>query len=135
MNRSDPSESLREQLQVLLDDPSGVQPDLVTQLDLIVDDSGTGAHAVLLWLMTQLTFDDGGRTVLGTPPEAAAVTLDALQAAVEKCGRYRIAYRLRAANGRVHHVVEEGAAVTAETAIGRPISPLATSCCMRSING
>lgn len=28
--------------------------------------------------MALLTFDDGGRTVLGTPPEAAAVTLDAL---------------------------------------------------------
>lgn len=27
----------------------------------------------------QMTFGDGGRTVLGTPPEAAAVTLDALQ--------------------------------------------------------
>ena len=29
-------------------------------------------------LMALMTFDDGGRTVLGTPPEAAAVTLDAL---------------------------------------------------------
>jgi len=29
-------------------------------------------------IIAQLTFDDGGRTVLGTPPEAAAVTLDAL---------------------------------------------------------
>lgn len=29
-------------------------------------------------VMAMMTFDDGGRTVLGTPPEAAAVTLDAL---------------------------------------------------------
>lgn len=29
-------------------------------------------------LMALMTFDDAGRTVLGTPPEAAAVTLDAL---------------------------------------------------------
>ncbi|ALC15442.1 methionine synthase (B12-dependent) [Desulfuromonas soudanensis] len=29
-------------------------------------------------VMALMTFDDGGRTVLGTPPEAAAVTLDAL---------------------------------------------------------
>lgn len=29
-------------------------------------------------VMAQMTFDDGGRTVLGTPPESAAVTLDAL---------------------------------------------------------
>jgi len=30
-------------------------------------------------ISAQMTFDDAGRTVLGTPPEAAAVTLDALQ--------------------------------------------------------
>lgn len=29
-------------------------------------------------IIAQMTFDDGGRTVLGTPPEAAAVTLDGL---------------------------------------------------------
>jgi 5-methyltetrahydrofolate--homocysteine methyltransferase len=29
-------------------------------------------------IMAMMTFDDGGRSVLGTPPEAAAVTLDAL---------------------------------------------------------
>jgi len=29
-------------------------------------------------VMALMTFDDGGRTVLGTPPEAAAVTLDAM---------------------------------------------------------
>lgn len=29
-------------------------------------------------VVAQMTFDDGGRSVLGTPPEAAAVTLDAL---------------------------------------------------------
>ena len=29
-------------------------------------------------IIAQMTFDDGGRSVLGTPPEAAAVTLDAL---------------------------------------------------------
>jgi 5-methyltetrahydrofolate--homocysteine methyltransferase len=39
-------------------------------------------------VMALLTFDDGGRTVLGTPPEAAAVTLDALGADVigSNCG-------------------------------------------------
>lgn len=30
-------------------------------------------------IVAQMTFDDAGRTVLGTPPEAAAVTLDGLQ--------------------------------------------------------
>lgn len=30
-------------------------------------------------IIAQMTFDEAGRTVLGTPPEAAAVTLDALQ--------------------------------------------------------
>ena len=39
-------------------------------------------------IIAQLTFDDGGRTVLGTPPAAAAVTLDALQVEVigSNCG-------------------------------------------------
>jgi 5-methyltetrahydrofolate--homocysteine methyltransferase len=39
-------------------------------------------------VMALMTFDDGGRTVLGTPPEAAAVTLDALQVDVlgSNCG-------------------------------------------------
>jgi 5-methyltetrahydrofolate--homocysteine methyltransferase len=39
-------------------------------------------------VMALMTFDDGGRTVLGTPPEAAAVTLDALGADVigSNCG-------------------------------------------------
>jgi 5-methyltetrahydrofolate--homocysteine methyltransferase len=39
-------------------------------------------------VIAQMTFDDGGRTVLGTPPEAAAVTLDALGADVigSNCG-------------------------------------------------
>jgi 5-methyltetrahydrofolate--homocysteine methyltransferase len=39
-------------------------------------------------IVAQLTFDDGGRTVLGTPPEAAAVTLDALGVEVigSNCG-------------------------------------------------
>lgn len=39
-------------------------------------------------VIAQLTFDDAGRTVLGTPPEAAAVTLDALQVEVigSNCG-------------------------------------------------
>ncbi len=39
-------------------------------------------------IMAQLTFDDAGRTVLGTPPAAAAVTLDALQVDVigSNCG-------------------------------------------------
>ena len=39
-------------------------------------------------VMAQMTFDDGGRTVLGTPPEAAAVTLDALGVEVigSNCG-------------------------------------------------
>ncbi len=39
-------------------------------------------------IIAQMTFDDAGRTVLGTPPEAAAVTLDALQVDVigTNCG-------------------------------------------------
>jgi len=39
-------------------------------------------------VMALMTFDDGGRSVLGTPPEAAAVTLDALGADVigSNCG-------------------------------------------------
>ncbi len=39
-------------------------------------------------IIAQLTFDDAGRTVLGTPPVAAAVTLDALQVDVigSNCG-------------------------------------------------
>ncbi len=39
-------------------------------------------------VVAQMTFDDAGRTVLGTPPEAAAVTLDALQVDVigSNCG-------------------------------------------------
>ena len=39
-------------------------------------------------IIAQMTFDDGGRSVLGTPPEAAAVTLDALQVDVvgSNCG-------------------------------------------------
>ncbi|RLB67544.1 MAG: 5-methyltetrahydrofolate--homocysteine methyltransferase, partial [Deltaproteobacteria bacterium] len=39
-------------------------------------------------IIAQMTFDDAGRTVLGTPPTAAAVTLDALQVDVigSNCG-------------------------------------------------
>ncbi|MEJ2197125.1 MAG: homocysteine S-methyltransferase family protein [Desulfuromonadales bacterium] len=39
-------------------------------------------------VIAQMTFDDGGRTVLGTPPSAAAVTLDALRVDVigANCG-------------------------------------------------
>jgi 5-methyltetrahydrofolate--homocysteine methyltransferase len=39
-------------------------------------------------IIAQMTFDDAGRTVLGTPPDAAAVTLDALQVDVigANCG-------------------------------------------------
>ncbi|MBE0576757.1 MAG: homocysteine S-methyltransferase family protein [Desulfuromonadales bacterium] len=39
-------------------------------------------------IIAQMTFDDAGRTVLGTPPAAAAVTLDALQVDVigSNCG-------------------------------------------------
>lgn len=39
-------------------------------------------------IIAQMTFDDAGRTVLGTPPDAAAVTLDGLQADVigSNCG-------------------------------------------------
>jgi 5-methyltetrahydrofolate--homocysteine methyltransferase len=39
-------------------------------------------------IIAQMTFDDAGRTVLGTPPDAAAVTLDALQVDVigSNCG-------------------------------------------------
>jgi 5-methyltetrahydrofolate--homocysteine methyltransferase len=39
-------------------------------------------------VIAQMTFDDAGRTVLGTPPDAAAVTLDGLQVDVigSNCG-------------------------------------------------
>ena len=39
-------------------------------------------------IIAQMTFDDAGRTVLGTPPDAAAVTLDGLQVDVigSNCG-------------------------------------------------
>jgi 5-methyltetrahydrofolate--homocysteine methyltransferase len=39
-------------------------------------------------VIAQMTFDDAGRTVLGTPPEAAAVTLDGLQVDIigSNCG-------------------------------------------------
>ena len=39
-------------------------------------------------VIAQMTFDDGGRTLLGTPPSAAAVTLDALRVDVigANCG-------------------------------------------------
>jgi 5-methyltetrahydrofolate--homocysteine methyltransferase len=39
-------------------------------------------------IIAQMTFDDGGRSVLGTPPEAAAVTLDGLRVDVigSNCG-------------------------------------------------
>jgi 5-methyltetrahydrofolate--homocysteine methyltransferase len=54
-------------------------------------------------IIAQMTFDDGGRTVLGTPPEAAAVTLDALRVDVigSNCGLgiegiYEILERMRA---------------------------------------
>ncbi len=54
-------------------------------------------------IMALLTFDDGGRTVLGTTPEAAAVTLDALGVDVigSNCGLgidgiYAILARMRA---------------------------------------
>ncbi len=67
--------------------------DLIT-LETFLDISEIRAAAIAcrefsdLPFIAQLTFDDGGRTVLGTPPEAAAVTLDALQADVigSNCG-------------------------------------------------
>ncbi|TLM65424.1 MAG: 5-methyltetrahydrofolate--homocysteine methyltransferase [Deltaproteobacteria bacterium] len=58
-------------------------------------------------IIAQLTFDDGGRTVLGTPPEAAAVTLDALGVEVvgSNCGLgidgiYAVLERMRAVTPR-----------------------------------
>ena len=58
-------------------------------------------------LIAQLTFDDGGRTVLGTPPEAAAVTLDALGVDIigSNCGLgidgiYAVLERMRAVTPR-----------------------------------
>jgi 5-methyltetrahydrofolate--homocysteine methyltransferase len=58
-------------------------------------------------VMAMLTFDDGGRTVLGTPPDAAAVTLDALGADVigSNCGLgidgiYSILEKMRAVTPR-----------------------------------
>jgi 5-methyltetrahydrofolate--homocysteine methyltransferase len=57
--------------------------------------------------IAQMTFDDGGRSVLGTPPEAAAVTLDALQADVigSNCGLgidgiFAVLQRMRAVTNR-----------------------------------
>ncbi len=58
-------------------------------------------------LLALLTFDDGGRTVLGTPPEAAAVTLDALDVDVigSNCGLgidgiYEILTKMRSVTNR-----------------------------------
>ncbi len=58
-------------------------------------------------VIAQLTFDDGGRTVLGTPPEAAAVTLDALGVDIigSNCGLgidgiYAVLERMRAVTTR-----------------------------------
>ncbi|MCM2264309.1 MAG: homocysteine S-methyltransferase family protein [Desulfuromonadales bacterium] len=58
-------------------------------------------------IVAQLTFDDGGRTVLGTPPEAAAVTLDALGVDIigSNCGLgidgiYAVLERMRAVTPR-----------------------------------
>jgi 5-methyltetrahydrofolate--homocysteine methyltransferase len=58
-------------------------------------------------IIAQLTFDDGGRTVLGTPPEAAAVTLDALGVDIigSNCGLgidgiYAVLERMRAVTPR-----------------------------------
>ncbi len=58
-------------------------------------------------LLALLTFDDGGRSVLGTPPEAAAVTLDALGVDVigSNCGLgidgiYEILKKMRAVTNR-----------------------------------
>lgn len=58
-------------------------------------------------VIAQMTFDDAGRTVLGTPPEAAAVTLDALGADVigSNCGLgidgiYAILEKMRTVSAR-----------------------------------
>jgi 5-methyltetrahydrofolate--homocysteine methyltransferase len=67
--------------------------DLIT-LETFLDVAEIRAAAIAcrefsdLPFIAQLTFEDGGRTVLGTTPEAAAVTLDALQADVigSNCG-------------------------------------------------
>ncbi len=67
--------------------------DLIT-LETFLDVAEIRAAAIAcrefskLPFIAQLTFEDGGRTVLGTSPEAAAVTLDALQADVigSNCG-------------------------------------------------
>ena len=67
--------------------------DLIT-LETFLDIAEIRAAAIAcrefsdLPFIAQMTFDDGGRTVLGTSPEAAAVTLDGLQADVigSNCG-------------------------------------------------
>ena len=58
-------------------------------------------------VIAMMTFDDAGRTVLGTPPEAAAVTLDALGADVigSNCGLgpegiFAILEKMRSATSR-----------------------------------
>jgi len=59
MNPPDASDDLREKLTALLDDADGVDGGLVSRLDNISDEHGEPAHAALLGLLTQLTFDDG----------------------------------------------------------------------------
>ncbi|MFA5699913.1 MAG: homocysteine S-methyltransferase family protein [Desulfuromonas sp.] len=58
-------------------------------------------------VIAMMTFDDGGRTVLGTSPEAAAVTLDGLQVDVigSNCGlgidgMYEVLRRMRTCTNR-----------------------------------
>jgi 5-methyltetrahydrofolate--homocysteine methyltransferase len=58
-------------------------------------------------VIAQMTFDDGGRSVLGTPPEAAAVTLDGLRVDIigSNCGLgvegiYDILGRMRTVTSR-----------------------------------
>lgn len=58
-------------------------------------------------VIAQMTFDDAGRTVLGTPPEAAAVTLDGLQVDVigANCGLgidgiFKVLQKMRAVTPR-----------------------------------
>lgn len=86
--------------------------DLIT-LETFLDIAEIRAAAIAcrqfsdLPFIAQLTFEDGGRTVLGTPPEAAAVTLDALQADVigSNCGLgidgiYEVLERMRKVTNR-----------------------------------
>jgi 5-methyltetrahydrofolate--homocysteine methyltransferase len=79
-------------------------------------------------VIAMMTFDDGGRTVLGTPPEAAAVTLDALGVDVigSNCGLgidgiYSVLEKMRAVTPRP--LIAQANAGLPELIEGRTVFP------------